>query len=116
MIEFTKEQESQILRRDCRIWTELVARSWYESDNPLAAGYPARELTQHLRAVYFACHDAGIDNLEYTSQLGFSVLRANTMACDPSDVEAIVAFFLRHAQSDNVDYAQNWIDLYLEGH
>lgn len=114
MIEFTPEQEKKTLRNDCRSWAELVAQEWYESDAPGATDYPANALIQHLRAVYFTCHDAGIDNLEYVSRLGFTVLRANTLQCDPDDVEAIVKFFIHHAKGDNVDYAQNWIDLYLE--
>ena len=114
MIDFTSEQEIKILRRDCRTWTELVAQEWYSSDYSSAADYPAKALTQHLRAVYFTCHDAGITNMEYVSRLGFTVLRANTLECEAIDIEAIVIFFIHHAKGDNVDYAQNWIDLYLE--
>lgn len=115
MIEFTPKQETAILRRDCRTWTDLVAREWYVGDNPGAAAYSPNALIQHLRAVYFASSDAGIENMEYVTLLGFNVLRANTLECDPDSVEAMVDFFLRHAKEDNVDYAQNWIDLYLEG-
>jgi hypothetical protein len=114
MIEFNSEQETKILSRDCRTWTELVAQEWYNSDYAGATDYPAQALTQHLRAVYFTCHDAGVDNMEYVSRLGFTLLRANTLQCDPVSVEALVGFFIHHAKGDNVDYAQNWIDLYLE--
>lgn len=114
MIEFTQEQENRALRRDCRMWTELVAQEWYRADNPLSANYPAEEFTQHLRAVYFTCYNAGIENLAHTTQLGFIVLRAIAIECETADIKAIAAFFIRHAKADNVDYAQNWIDLYLE--
>lgn len=114
MIEFTEKQENSIQRRDCRAWTELLAQEWYGADNPLSADYPVDQFVQHMRAVYFTCHDAGIENMEYVSLLGFDVLRANAQECDPADVTAIVVFFLRHANADNVGYAQNWIDLYLE--
>lgn len=103
-----------MLRRDCRDWTDLLADAWYNSDVPGALDYPADALTQHLRAVYLQCHEAGIDNLEYVSRLGFNVLRANTLACEGSEVSAMARYFVHHAKGDNVDYAQNWIDLYLE--
>ena len=114
MIEFSENQESKALRHDCRAWTELVGQSWYTSENPLAADYPVEELIHHLRAVYFACSEAGIENMEYVTLLGFNVLRANASGCSAESVEAMVDYFLLHAQGDNVEYAQNWIDLYLD--
>ena len=91
-----------------------MAQGWYSSDVPGAIDYPAIELIQHLRAVYFSCIDENIDNVEYISRLGFDVLRANTLYCESTDVVAMVNFFLRHAKEDNIEYAQTWIDFYLE--
>ena len=114
MIEFTNEQEGAGLRRDCRSWTELMSQEWYSSDVPGALDYPPVELIQHLRAVYFSCVDANIDDIEYISRLGFNVLRANTLHCESADIIVMVNFFLQHAKEDNIEYAQTWINFYLE--
>lgn len=114
MIELTEAQEGKILRRDCRAWIELLAQAWYESPHPGATAYPGDALVAHLRAVYDACRDANMENMEDVTLLGFNVLRANTAQCAPEDVAAMVDYFIRHARSDNAAYAQAWIDIYLE--
>lgn len=114
MIELTEAQEGKILRRDCRAWIELVAQAWYDSDHPGAGAYPGDDLIAHLRAVYDACREADMENMEDVTLLGFNVLRANTAQCAPEDVTGMVNYFIRHASSGNAAYAQAWIDLYLE--
>ncbi|RSZ59185.1 hypothetical protein HF313_01920 [Massilia atriviolacea] len=114
MIELTEAQEGKILRRDCRGWIELMAQAWYESGHAGADAYPGDALITHLRAVYDACRDANMENMDDVSLLGFNVLRANTARCGADDVTALVDYFIRHARSGNAAYAQAWIDLYLE--
>lgn len=114
MIEFTAEQEMRAMRRDCRVWTEFMVEAWYSSDYPHATDYPAEALVSDLREVYFACHSSGVQNIVLISLLGFLVLRAKTLECSEVDVQCIADFFMIHARSNKFDYAQDWIELYLE--
>lgn len=115
MFALTPEQEQKIQRQDRRIWQELVARQWYASGYPGAEDYPADALLSHLCAVYHACQRAGLESLEHISLLGFNVLRANSQGFDDDSVADMVDFFIGHARGDNIDYAQNWVELQLEG-
>jgi hypothetical protein len=111
MIEITPHQQGLLQRQDCREWTELVANDWFTSGYQGALEYPVADAIQHLRAVYFSCLHAGIENIEYISLLGFNVLRANVAGYDESSVRTLVNFFITYAQTEQIDYAQNWIEL-----
>ena len=91
-----------------------MIEAWYTSDYPNATDYPAAALVSDLRAVYFACHYGNVLNAGSISLLGFIVLRANMLNCSEVDVRSIVDYFLAYAQGDNVNYAQTWIEIYLE--
>jgi hypothetical protein len=115
MIEFGEEQEKRAVQRDCRVWTKLMVEAWYSSDYPDATDYSPTALAQDLQEVYLTCHNNGLKNTDYMSLLGFLVIRAKMLNCSEADLDSIVGYFLIHARAENVDYAQNWIDLYLEG-
>ncbi|CUI05988.1 hypothetical protein BN2497_6753 [Janthinobacterium sp. CG23_2] len=36
------------------------------------------------------------------------------LMCSKEDIVAMMKYFLMHAKAANVDYAQNWIEIYLE--
>ncbi|NHZ33005.1 hypothetical protein [Massilia rubra] len=114
MIEFTEDQERRAMRRDCRVWTQLMVRAWYTSDYPNATSYPAVALVADLQWIYFACYNENMQNLDDISLLGLIVLQAKTLNCSNEDVACIANFFLFHAQANNVNYAKNWIEIYLE--
>ncbi|MDQ1834941.1 hypothetical protein [Massilia scottii] len=114
MIEFTADQEKKAMRRDCRVWTKLMAETWYASDYPHATDYPAVALVADLRDVYFACYNDDVKNTDSISLLGFIVLRANMLNCSNADIQSIVDYFFGHARGENVEYAQAWIEIYLE--
>jgi hypothetical protein len=114
MIELSQSQEQKIQRQDCRTWLELVARHWYASTLPGAESYPVSVLIEHLKRVYFSCQRAGIEDIEATSLLGFNVLRANTLRFDEESITGMIDFFIQHVALENMEYAQNWIDLQFE--
>ncbi|MCE3607078.1 hypothetical protein LXA47_26265 [Massilia sp. P8910] len=114
MIEFTADQEKHAMRRDCRVWTELMVEAWYMSDHPHATDYAPVELVSDLGAVYFACRANDIKNVQHISVLGFDVLRARMLGCSKQDIAAIVQYFCRSAKGGNADLGQNWINIYIE--
>ncbi|NHZ83170.1 hypothetical protein F2P44_28425 [Massilia sp. CCM 8695] len=114
MIEFTADQEKKAMRRDCRAWTKLMAEAWYTSDYPHATDYPAAALVSDLREVYFVCQANKVSDVGSISILGFDILRANLLMCSKENMDAMMKYFLIHAKAANVDYAQNWIEIYLE--
>lgn len=114
MIEFTAEQERRAMRRDCRVWTELMVQAWYESDYPQATDYSADVLVSDLRWIYFTCHDGKVQDIAFISLLGLIVLRARMLNCSVENIVAFVDYFLIHARVDNVNYAQASIEIYLE--
>lgn len=114
MIEFTKEQEMRDMRQECRVWSGLMVEAWYWSDYAHATGYLPATLVSDLQAVYFRCRHSGVDNASSISLLGFLVLRAKMLRCSEVDVQSIVEYFLTYAQAGNVNYAQTWVEIYLE--
>lgn len=115
MIEFGEKQEKLAVQRDCRAWTKLMVEAWYSSDYTDATDYSPTALVLDLQEVYLTCQDNGLKNTGSISLLGFLVIRAKMLNCSEADLDSIVSYFLVHAQAENVGYAQNWIDLYLEG-
>ncbi|ATQ73125.1 hypothetical protein CR152_00330 [Massilia violaceinigra] len=114
MIKFTADQEKKAMRRDCRAWTKLMAEAWYTSDHPHATDYSAAAVVSDLREVYFLCQAHKVSDVGSISILGFDVLRANLLMCSRKDIIGMMKYFLMHANAANVDYAQNWIEIYLE--
>ncbi len=111
MLKITSAQQEKLQRQDCREWIELLADAWYASDYQGALEYPVADLIQHLRAVYLSCIAADLENIEHISLLGFNVLRANVAGYDEMSVKTLVNFFISFAQADQIEYAQNWIEL-----
>lgn len=114
MIEFTKEQEMRDMRQECRVWAGLMIEAWYWSNYAHATDYLPDTLVSDLQEVYFRCRHSGVDNNSSISLLGFLVLRAKMLRCSEVDVQSIVEYFLTYAQAGNVNYAQAWVEIYLE--
>lgn len=115
MIEFTEEQEKRAMRKDFRVWAELMVEAWYMSDYPNSTDYPAAQLVSDLDAVYLACAENNLNNVQQISFLGFAILRANVLTCSQIDIGTIIEYFCKQAREGNAEFGQRWIEMYLEG-
>lgn len=114
MLIFTQDQELSNARRECRLWTGMIAESWYQPENPLADVIPADLFIQQTRAVYFTCQNAGVTDFLPVSELALIVLRATSLFYDQEQIQDMASYFLHHARGNNTEYAGNWIDLILD--